>query len=127
MPDARFLPPPDGTTWIDRARHAGYIGPTHEIFSPNLNQSIVPRVSPGTFRDAPGVSRRRLLVLVAALPIVGSTKVRAAGTWPEHTVRIIVPFAAGGPADLYARYLASRLQEAFGQTFLIDTGRARGR
>ena len=66
------------------------------------------------------MSRRRLLALVAALPILGSTKVRAAGTWPEHTVRIIVPFAAGGPADLYARYLASRLQEAFGQTFLID-------
>jgi tripartite-type tricarboxylate transporter receptor subunit TctC len=35
-------------------------------------------------------------------------------------VRIIVPFAAGGPADIYARYLGQRLQEPLGQSFVID-------
>jgi tripartite-type tricarboxylate transporter receptor subunit TctC len=35
-------------------------------------------------------------------------------------VRIIVPFAAGGPADVYARFLAQRLQESMGQTFIVD-------
>jgi tripartite-type tricarboxylate transporter receptor subunit TctC len=35
-------------------------------------------------------------------------------------VRIIVPFAAGGPADVYARFLAERLQQSMGQTFIID-------
>jgi len=35
-------------------------------------------------------------------------------------VKIIVPFAAGGPADIYARILGQRLGEALGQAFVID-------
>ena len=43
-----------------------------------------------------------------------------AQNYPSKSVRIIVPFAAGGPADIYARYLGQRLQEPTGQTFVID-------
>ena len=35
-------------------------------------------------------------------------------------VRVIVPFGAGGPADIYARYLAQRLQEPMAQSFVVD-------
>ena len=31
-----------------------------------------------------------------------------------------MPFATGGPADNYARFMAQRLQEALGQTFVVD-------
>jgi tripartite-type tricarboxylate transporter receptor subunit TctC len=44
----------------------------------------------------------------------------SAQTYPTRPVRIVVPFAASGPADNYARFLALRLQESLGQSFVID-------
>jgi tripartite-type tricarboxylate transporter receptor subunit TctC len=44
----------------------------------------------------------------------------AQAVWPTRPVRIVVPFAAGGPADNYARFLSLRLQESLGQSFVVD-------
>lgn len=44
----------------------------------------------------------------------------AADRYPSRPVAIIVPFAAGGSADVYARVLAPRLQAALGQPFIVD-------
>ena len=61
------------------------------------------------------VVRVLVAVLLAAF---GSTAV--ADTWPARPVKIVVPFSAGGPADVYARFLAERLQGAMGQPFVIE-------
>ncbi len=44
----------------------------------------------------------------------------SAQSYPSRQVRIIVPFAAGGPADIYARVLGQHLQQALGQPFVIE-------
>jgi tripartite-type tricarboxylate transporter receptor subunit TctC len=54
--------------------------------------------------------------LIAALAI---TPALAAG-YPDHPVKIVVPFAAGGPTDVMARMMAQKLSEKLGQQFYIE-------
>ncbi|UHL65026.1 tripartite tricarboxylate transporter substrate binding protein [Paralcaligenes sp. KSB-10] len=44
----------------------------------------------------------------------------AADAYPNHAVTIVVPFGAGGSADVYARQLAQKLQQKLGQTFIVE-------
>ena len=44
----------------------------------------------------------------------------AAQKWPEKTVRIVTPFAPGGGTDVFARLLAQRLTETYGQQFIVE-------
>jgi tripartite-type tricarboxylate transporter receptor subunit TctC len=65
-------------------------------------------------------ARRTWLCGLAALVLAASAPPAAAQDYPTKPVRIIVPFAAGGPADVYARFIAQRLQDSMGQTFVVD-------
>lgn len=58
------------------------------------------------------------VLFLATLAI--SSFAASAQEYPTKPVKIIVPFAAGGPADVYARFLSQRLQTALGQSFIID-------
>ena len=63
---------------------------------------------------------RFLLVLAAVLqatPFAGSAQ---AQDYPSRPVRIIVPFGAGGPADVTARQIGQILQENFSQPFVVE-------
>jgi tripartite-type tricarboxylate transporter receptor subunit TctC len=63
----------------------------------------------------------RLIVRSFAWVVVALASASSlAQDYPTKPIKIIVPFAAGGPADLYARFIGVRLQEAMGQPMVID-------
>jgi tripartite-type tricarboxylate transporter receptor subunit TctC len=66
-----------------------------------------------------------LLTLCASLMVSGSPDAQDApargGThYPEHSVRMVVGFTAGGPTDVIARIIAERLSTSTGQQFYVD-------
>ncbi len=63
---------------------------------------------------------RNVLRLVALLLPVMLALPASAETYPSRTVRLIVPFGAGGPADVYARILAKYLSEETKQSFVVE-------
>ncbi len=60
---------------------------------------------------------RRLLFFIAFMTTPGLAVAQA---YPNKTVRLIVPFAAGGSTDVIARVLAPRLADAWGQQVIVD-------
>ena len=69
-------------------------------------------------------TRRNMGLALASLLFVGTgiflSQQAHAQNYPTRPVKIIVPFATGGPADNYARFMAQRLQDSLGQNFVVD-------
>jgi tripartite-type tricarboxylate transporter receptor subunit TctC len=62
--------------------------------------------------------RSVLSILVASTFVLSSGAI--AQSYPNKPIRIVVPFGAGGPADIYARYLAQQMQQPLGQSMVIE-------
>nr|WP_316640830.1 tripartite tricarboxylate transporter substrate binding protein [uncultured Roseateles sp.] len=69
---------------------------------------------------AAGWARRGFVGGFVALIGAALVTPATAQDYPTRPVRIVVPFAPGGSADVYGRFIAQRLQEALGQGFVID-------
>jgi tripartite-type tricarboxylate transporter receptor subunit TctC len=63
---------------------------------------------------------RGFLRLIAFIVPVLLAVAASAADYPNRTVKLIVPFGAGGPADIYARILAQRLSEDTKQAFVVE-------
>lgn len=61
---------------------------------------------------------RLRLALTAALAALAS--LACAQSYPNKPIRLIVPFPAGGPTDVYARIVGQKLSEAWGQPVIVD-------
>lgn len=67
------------------------------------------------------MDRRRLIAALSATLVARSVSPSLAqGAWPRQVVRIIVPFPAGGSADLQARLIAEHLRGALGQSVIVE-------
>jgi tripartite-type tricarboxylate transporter receptor subunit TctC len=65
-------------------------------------------------------TRRAVLKSAAAAGALLATGARAQSAWPDHPVRIIIPYPAGGSTDVLSRILAEHLKDMFGQPFVIE-------
>jgi len=62
--------------------------------------------------------RRRTVLAFGAASLLGSQA--RARDWPDHPVRVVVPYAPGGPLDLVARLISEKLGARFGQSFVVE-------
>ena len=70
--------------------------------------------------------RQAALGLALSATGLGSGKVRAQAKYPDRPVRIILPFGAGGVADVTARLVAQELSKKLGQNFIIENNPGAG-
>src|SRR3984885_8903556 len=75
-----------------------------------------------------GISRRSALLTFAAAPLgstlpsllPGAVTIAQADDYPSRPVKVIVPFGAGGPTDVYTRDIAAELQQVLHQAFVME-------
>ena len=65
------------------------------------------------------LAQRAVLVFIALSPSL-SSQPAVAQDYPARPVKIIVPFGAGGPADVFSRQLAQHLTEQLKQSFVVE-------
>ena len=61
-----------------------------------------------------------MLRVVIALAAAACSAAAWSQSYPAKTVKIVVPYGVGGPADIYARFIGGKLQETLGQTFIVE-------
>lgn len=66
-------------------------------------------------------NRRRVLAALGALGATTTVPLRArAAVWPDKPIKLILPYAAGGPTDVVARAIAAKLGTALGQQLVVE-------
>src|SRR5262249_52786015 len=63
---------------------------------------------------------RSLIALTFCAAALGALDARAQGAYPEKTVRLIVPFPAGGATDILGRLIAERLSIAWAKPVVVE-------
>ena len=69
-----------------------------------------------------------VLILSVLMTAVGAANAQVYNTqvYPARPVKLVVPYAAGGPNDIMARILAQKLSEALGGQFYVENAAGAG-
>src|SRR5581483_8423302 len=68
----------------------------------------------------PMLSKRTLLSALAGLGLTLAVAPAAAQTYPDKPIKLIVPFAPGGPMDIMARLVGEKLHAGLGQPVTVE-------
>jgi len=77
-------------------------------------------VSPAHREATPLKTIQRAICALFLLALAGPALAQEPRPYPNRTVRIIVPFPAGGPTDILARVIAQRMSEDWGQPVVVE-------
>ena len=67
------------------------------------------------------ISRRTAVAMALGLPAAGLvSRTARAQTYPDKIIKVVIPFAAGGPNDVIGRPLFDKMSEILGQSFVIE-------
>ena len=67
-----------------------------------------------------GFHRFLVAAATASSLLVGASSAALADVWPSRSIKLIVPFPAGGAADTIARIYSDKLSEALGQSIVVE-------
>ena len=97
-----------------------HLPPAFFITSRNLRQQPPAAKRSLRGRCAIVASLVGVVAVVASAFAPSPSFAQAAGDWPKHPIRVIVPFPASGATDLVAREIAQRVSQDIGQQLVID-------
>lgn len=65
---------------------------------------------------------KKMMVIVLGILVSMQTVAQTTATkdFPNRSIRVVVPYVAGGPMDFIGRYLGQKLQTSMGQSFILD-------
>ena len=66
------------------------------------------------------IRRRDFIAALAGVALIAGASPAGAADYPSRSVRVVVPYPAGGPTDLIARLAAQMLTESLGQDFFVE-------
>src|SRR3954470_23912345 len=74
-----------------------------------------------TRRKSQAMKTARLFTLLLAAALSLGATIAHAQEWPNHPVKVVVPYGPGGIADVFGRITADRLAKFFGIPFVVES------